>query len=91
MQPRTADGGEGRSDEFDAWLALQRVTDGTRANIVADVVGHPKGEPGVELVSRALPAARRDVGLHMSTYATLSDKHFDAEGKWFLTVSQIVV
>ena len=41
-------GEEGATEAFDPWLALQRVTDATRANIVADVVGHPKGTPSVD-------------------------------------------
>lgn len=45
MQPAdTATTGGG----FEPWLALQRVTEPTRANLVADVVGHPKGAPSVD-------------------------------------------
>ncbi|MUV87056.1 ArsR family transcriptional regulator [Natronomonas sp. CBA1123] len=45
MQPADADTPD---DGFGPWLALQRVTERTRANIVADVVGHPKGAPSVD-------------------------------------------
>ncbi|QLD88759.1 ArsR family transcriptional regulator [Natronomonas salina] len=33
--------------EFQPWLALQKATDEKRANLLADVVGHPKGAPSV--------------------------------------------
>ncbi|WP_136688126.1 helix-turn-helix domain-containing protein [Halorhabdus amylolytica] len=38
---------DGSGEVFDAWVALQRATDETRANLLADVVGHPKGAPSV--------------------------------------------
>ena len=61
MQPDiAAGGGEGATDEFDTWLALQRVTDGTRANIVADVVGHPKGAPSVDELAYTNPSLAAD-------------------------------
>lgn len=43
-------GGESGSavDEFDTWLALQRVTDKKRADLLSDIVGHPEGAPSVE-------------------------------------------
>ena len=34
-------------DDFDTWHALQKATDTPRANIIADIVGHPKGAPSV--------------------------------------------
>jgi len=36
------------NDEFDTWRALRKATDKKRADILADVVGHPKGMPSVE-------------------------------------------
>lgn len=36
------------SDAFDRWQALQVSTDEKRADILADVVGHPEGQPSVE-------------------------------------------
>ena len=45
-----ASGGGGASgdEEFDAWRALQKATDKKRANILADIAGHPEGMPSVE-------------------------------------------
>jgi DNA-binding transcriptional ArsR family regulator len=61
MRPETAEGGgEGATDSFDAWLALQRVTDSTRANIVADVVGHPEGAPSVDELDYMNPSLEAD-------------------------------
>ncbi len=54
MRPETAVAdptqGTGRvTDEgFDTWRALQKATDKKRADILADIVGHPKGAPSVE-------------------------------------------
>lgn len=42
-----ADGGEDRAADFDPWTALEAVTQDTRASLVADVVGHPRGAPSV--------------------------------------------
>lgn len=39
---------DGAAGDFDAWRALQKATDKKRADILADVVGHPKGMPSVE-------------------------------------------
>lgn len=41
-------GGDGTRAEFSEWRALQRATDRKRANIIADVVGHPEGAITVE-------------------------------------------
>jgi len=35
-------------EAFDSWRAFQKATDEKRADILADVVGHPKGMPSVE-------------------------------------------
>lgn len=39
---------EDLEDEFNRWLATQRVTDTKRSHIIADIVGHPEGLPSVE-------------------------------------------
>lgn len=57
MQP--ADTAREASD-FDPWLALQRVTEETRANLVADVVGHPKGAPSVDELDYTNPDLSED-------------------------------
>jgi DNA-binding HxlR family transcriptional regulator len=33
--------------EFDEWTALKAITQESRANIVSDLVGHPKGMPSM--------------------------------------------
>jgi hypothetical protein len=54
MRPEIEDGtqpdaGTGAGSEgFDAWRALQKATDKKRADILADIVGHPEGMPSVE-------------------------------------------
>jgi DNA-binding HxlR family transcriptional regulator len=54
MKPEIDDGGApdavepSESEEFDAWRALQKATDKKRADILADIVGHPEGLPSVE-------------------------------------------
>lgn len=64
MQPDSvrSDGtsAEGARDEFDAWSALQRATDETRANLIADVVGHPKGAPSVRELEYMNPSLGED-------------------------------
>ncbi|WP_338729534.1 ArsR family transcriptional regulator [Haladaptatus sp. DJG-WS-42] len=37
----TSDTPSSATDSFNEWLALQKSTDETRANIIADLVGHP--------------------------------------------------
>lgn len=48
-EPTKQETGEGRGkpEGFDRWTALQKSTDETRANLIADVVGHPEGAPSV--------------------------------------------
>ena len=54
MKPESDDGDASTnveapgSEEFDAWRALQKVTDKKRADVLADIVGHPTGMPRVE-------------------------------------------
>jgi DNA-binding transcriptional ArsR family regulator len=43
LDPGASDGAE----EFDTWKAMQVVTQQTRASIVADLVGHPRGMASV--------------------------------------------
>ena len=59
------------TDVFDTWTALQKSTDKPRANLIADIVGHPKGAPSVsELVymnpSLTEDAIRRHLGILQS-------------------------
>lgn len=46
--------------EFDAWSALQKATDTTRANLIADIVGHPKGAPSVRELVYMNPGLEED-------------------------------
>jgi len=48
------------SEEFDAWRALQKATDKKRADILADIVGHPEGMPSVEELAYLNPALSDD-------------------------------
>jgi DNA-binding HxlR family transcriptional regulator len=55
-------------DSFNAWRALQKATDKKRANIIADVVGHPKGKPSVEELDYMNPSLSDDaIRRHLST------------------------
>lgn len=47
-------------EAFDAWRALQKATDKKRADILADIVGHPKGMPSVEELDYVNPALSDD-------------------------------
>jgi DNA-binding HxlR family transcriptional regulator len=54
-------------DDFNTWLALQKATDKKRADILADIVGHPQGMPSVEELDYMNPslseaAIRRHLG-----------------------------
>lgn len=66
-------GGEGGEDadpddDFDAWRALQKATDEPRANLIADVVGHPKGAPSVRELDYTNPSLGDDaIRRHLST------------------------
>ena len=46
--------------EFDAWRALQKATDKKRADILADIVGHPEGMPSVEELDYMNPSLSDD-------------------------------
>lgn len=47
-------------DRFDTWTALQKATDKTRANLIADIVGHPKGAPSVTELDYMNPSLTED-------------------------------
>lgn len=52
-------GGAG-TEAFEAWRALQKATDKKRADILADIVGHPKGMPSVEELEYMNPSLSAD-------------------------------
>jgi len=55
-------------EDFDAWRALQKATDKKRADILADVVGHPKGLPSVEELDYMNPSLSDDaIRRHLDT------------------------
>lgn len=47
-------------DGLDEWEVFQKVTDTSRANIVADIVGHPKGAPSVKELDAMNPSLKAD-------------------------------
>ncbi len=53
---------------FDSWLALQKATDEKRADILADIVGHPSGMPSVEELDYMNPPLSDDaIRRHLHT------------------------
>lgn len=73
MRPDTEDTGdrglEARS-EFDTWRALQKATDKKRADLIADIVGHPKGSISVEELDYMNPNMSDDaIRRHLATLA----------------------
>jgi len=55
-------------DRFNTWTALQKATDQPRANLIADIVGHPQGAPSVKELDYMNPglgedAIRRHIGV----------------------------
>lgn len=57
-------------DEFDTWRALQKATDKKRADLLADIVGHPKGTPSVEELDYMNPPLSDDaIRRHLNTLA----------------------
>lgn len=60
----TQSGGEsgaGREPNgFNTWLALRKATDRQRANLIADIVGHPKGAPSVTELDYMNPSLEAD-------------------------------
>lgn len=68
----TPDGGgqNAAGHQFDTWRALQKATDKKRADILADVVGHPKGMPSVEELDYMNPPLSEDaIRRHLRTLA----------------------
>ncbi|WP_265109881.1 ArsR family transcriptional regulator [Halosolutus halophilus] len=63
-----ADGGsQGEPGAFDSWAALQKSTDRTRANLIADIVGHPEGAPSVKELDYMNPSLEDDaIRRHLS-------------------------
>lgn len=63
-EPTDAGGG------FDTWTALQKATDKKRADIIADVVGHPTGSISVEELDYMNPPLSKDsIRRHLKTLA----------------------
>lgn len=56
----TAGGNHQGGEAFDTWAALQKATDETRANLLADIVGHPKGAPSVRELEYMNPGLEED-------------------------------
>ncbi len=46
--------------DSDRWHVLQAVTVTSRANIIADIVGHPKGSPSVDELDKTNPSLEKD-------------------------------
>jgi len=73
MNPDAEDGGQddqAATLEFDTWRALQKATDKKRADLIADIVGHPKGLPSVEELAYTNPKLSDDaIRRHLSTLA----------------------
>jgi DNA-binding transcriptional ArsR family regulator len=62
--------GQRDDGSFTAWYALQKATDKKRANLIADIVGHPKGKPSVEELDYMNPSLSDDaIRRHLSTLA----------------------
>lgn len=55
---------------FDTWRALQKATDKKRADLLADIVGHPKGMPSVEELDYMNPPLSEDaIRRHLTALA----------------------
>jgi hypothetical protein len=69
MRPETAQGDvDGGANAFDTWTALQKSTDRQRANLLADVVGHPEGAPSVPELDYMNPSLGEDaIRRHLKT------------------------
>lgn len=56
------------TNEFNTWAALQKATDKKRADIIADIVGHPHGSPSVEELDYMNPQLSDDaIRRHLKT------------------------
>lgn len=61
MQPEPRrDDAAGSGDEFEPWEALRLSTQENRANILADIVGHPEGAPSVAELDYMNPSLNED-------------------------------
>jgi DNA-binding transcriptional ArsR family regulator len=50
----------GEEGELDSWVALRKSTDEARANLIADIVGLPKGAPSVAELDYMNPSLGED-------------------------------
>jgi len=67
-RPNASEGDVTESDKFDTWAALQKSTDKQRANLIADVVGHPEGAPSVKELDYMNPSIKADaIRRHLTT------------------------
>lgn len=57
--PRADFGGMRLSEGFDEWAALTAITQEPRANIISDLVGHPKGMPSMAELEYMNPSLGR--------------------------------
>lgn len=61
-------GPEGEGQDIDTWRALQKATDKKRADLLADIVGHPRGAPSVEELDYMNPPLSDDaIRRHLKT------------------------
>lgn len=74
MRPKTevtnsSHGAQSTTDnQFDSWRALQKTTDKKRADILSDIIGHPKGMPSVEELDYMNPPLSDDaIRRHLHT------------------------
>jgi hypothetical protein len=67
-RPTASEGDATENDEFDTWTALQKSTDKQRANLIADIVGHPEGAPSVKELNYMNPSIKADaIRRHLAT------------------------
>jgi DNA-binding transcriptional ArsR family regulator len=67
-RPNASEGDVTESDKFDTWAALQKSTDKQRANLIADVVGHPEGAPSVKELDYMNSSIKADaIRRHLTT------------------------
>ena len=59
MRPEI-EGADESAKGFDIWIALRKSTDEARANLIADIVGHPKGAPSVAELDYMNPSLGED-------------------------------
>lgn len=68
MKPDTGIEAEQPAVGFDEWRALQQATDPTRADLIADIVGHPAGAISVEELAYLNPDLSEDaIRRHLHT------------------------